>query len=165
MRNVKTFYNAFKKDVLFTFYDNLEGFSEKAWNLCYNIPAKKFITFYSWIPSRMEFMDNIPFSFDRNLSKWITKLGMSHANNSFANGIVLSNNIYDVESAGYVGELSLASNVIVPKIPGATIHYDFEVCRDRFDNYKYFWTAGNENDRNKLYMTSTPLTPAEIAGG
>jgi hypothetical protein len=36
IRNVKTHYNKFKHDVMFTFYDNLYGFEEKAWNLCYN---------------------------------------------------------------------------------------------------------------------------------
>jgi len=36
IRNVKTFYNSFKRDVLFTFYDNLQGFEEKVWNLCWN---------------------------------------------------------------------------------------------------------------------------------
>lgn len=43
----------------------------------------------------MENINNIPFSFDRNVSKWIAKLGQSHAENSFAEGIVLSNNIYN----------------------------------------------------------------------
>ena len=36
VRNVKTHYNKFKGDVMFTFYDNLYGFEEKVWNLCYN---------------------------------------------------------------------------------------------------------------------------------
>jgi hypothetical protein len=36
IRNVKTFYNAFKHDIMFTFYDNLYGTHEKSWNLCYN---------------------------------------------------------------------------------------------------------------------------------
>jgi hypothetical protein len=36
IRNVKTHYNDFKHDVMFTFYDNLSGIHEKAWNLCWN---------------------------------------------------------------------------------------------------------------------------------
>ena len=95
IRNVKTTYNAFKRDVMFTFYDNLVGTEEKVWNLCYNIPLKKFITFYSWVPSFMANINNIPFSFNRNVSKWIAKLGQTHAENSFSEGIVLSSNIYD----------------------------------------------------------------------
>jgi hypothetical protein len=39
----------------------------------------------------MENINNIPFSFDRNTSKWIAKLGTSHTESSFADGITLSN--------------------------------------------------------------------------
>lgn len=95
IRNVKTHYNAFKRDVMFTFYDNLKGFEEKVWNLCWNEMLQKFITFYSWVPSFMSNINNIPFSFNRNTSKWIAKLGISHADNSFSDGITLSNNILE----------------------------------------------------------------------
>ena len=95
IRNVKTVYNAFKRDVLFTFYDNTYGFEEKVWNLCWNELLQKFITFYSWVPSYMENINNMPFSFDRNTSKWIAKLGTSHTENSFADGITLSNVIIE----------------------------------------------------------------------
>lgn len=91
IRNVKTFYNAFKRDVLFTFYDNTYGFEEKVWNLCWNELLNQFVTFYSWVPSNMENINNIPFSFNRNTVKWISKLGISHSDNSFADGITLSN--------------------------------------------------------------------------
>ena len=93
IRNVKTCYNAFKRDVMFTFYDNTYGFEEKVWNLCWSEILNKFITFYSWVPSFMENINNVPFSFDRNVSKWIAKLGISHAENSFADGITLSNTV------------------------------------------------------------------------
>lgn len=95
IRNVKTFYNSYKKDVLFTFYDNLSGFSEKVWNLCWSEPLSSFVTFYSWVPSFMEDINNVPFSFNRNTSKWIAKLGVSHAGSSFADGITLTNNIIE----------------------------------------------------------------------
>ena len=39
----------------------------------------------------MENINNIPFSFDRNTSKWIAKLGTSHSSSSIADGITLSN--------------------------------------------------------------------------
>lgn len=95
IRNVKTVYNAFKRDVLFTFYDNTYGFEEKVWNLCWNELLQKFITFYSWVPSYMENINNIPFSFNRDTSKWIAKLGTSHTESSFADGITLSNVIIE----------------------------------------------------------------------
>ena len=96
VRNVKTVYNAFKHDIMFTFYDNLHGIHEKSWNLCWNEILGIFTTFYSWIPSEMENIDNIPFSFDRNTQKAISKLGVSNHNNDFSDGVTLSNNVMKV---------------------------------------------------------------------
>ena len=92
-RNVKTVYNAFKHDVMFTFYDTLYGQHEKAWNLCYNEMLQIFTTFYSWIPSEMVNIDNMPFSFDRETVKSISKLGVSDHGNDFSDGITLTNNV------------------------------------------------------------------------
>lgn len=36
IRNVKTHFNKWKNDVMFTFYDNIYSFEEKVWNLCWN---------------------------------------------------------------------------------------------------------------------------------
>ena len=93
IRNVKTVYNAFKHDIMFTFYDNLEGHREKAWNLCWNEMLGIFTTFYSWIPSDMQNIDNIPFSFNRDTVKAISKIGISDHGNDFSEGITLSNNV------------------------------------------------------------------------
>lgn len=95
IRNVKTFYNAYKHDVMFTFYDNLSGTEEKVWNLCWNEDMLgeqgAFTTFYSWVPSVMENIDNIPFSFNRDTSKYIAKLGKTQSISSFAEGVTLTN--------------------------------------------------------------------------
>lgn len=93
VRNVKTHYNEFKQDVMFTFYDNLYGFQDTAWNLCYNEGLQKWITFYSWIPSYSENIYNQYFSFNRDTSKYIAKLGVSQANNSFSDGVVLDSTV------------------------------------------------------------------------
>ena len=98
IRNVKTFYNAFKHDVMFTFYDNLHGISEKSWNLCWNEILNLFTTFYSWIPNEMQNIDNIPFSFNRDTVKTIAKLGVSNHNNDYSDGITLSNNVIYVKN-------------------------------------------------------------------
>lgn len=74
IRNVKSHYNAFKNDVMFTFYDDLNSTEEKAWNLCYNETLDKFITFYSWVPSYSENVDNVFFTFDRDSSKRIAHI-------------------------------------------------------------------------------------------
>ena len=96
VRNVKTFYNAFKHDVMFTFYDNAQGSQEKSWNLCWNEILGIFTTFYSWIPSEMQNIDNLPFSFDRDTVKAIGKLGVSDHGNDYSDGVTLSNNVMDV---------------------------------------------------------------------
>ena len=61
-KNIKTHYNMFKRDVMFTFYND-----DKQWNLCLNeYWEQKFMTFYSWIPSFSENINNIYISFDLN---------------------------------------------------------------------------------------------------
>lgn len=136
IRNVKTTYNAFKHDVMFTFYDDLIGTEEKVWNLCYNIPLKKFITFYSWVPSFMANINNIPFSFNRNVSKWIAKLGQTHAENSFSEGIILSSNIYDITGDSI--------------IPTGGLYFDLEKRGDKTELQKY-----------KLYATKSTSNSVE----
>ena len=74
LRNVKTHYNNNKKDIMFTFYDDVFQDEERAWNLCYNELLGSFITFYSWIPSYSENIDTKFFSFDRNTSKALSLL-------------------------------------------------------------------------------------------
>lgn len=166
VRNVKTCYNSYKGDVMFTFYDNITGFQEKVWNLCYNELLDKFITFYSWVPSFMENINNIPFSFNRETSKWIAKLGTSHSTSSFADGITLTNVVFDptldervqnisvpisyltkngtykttygtvMTTSYFVGILQLSNRVI----PNYNVPYDisYELCRDIYGNYKNF---------------------------
>ena len=100
IRNVKTHYNANKNDVMFTFYDQKYGFEDKAWNLCYNEITKSFVTFYSWLPSYSANIDNIFFTFDRNVSKYIAKLGLNDMMSNSKSGLIVSANILPVNSLG-----------------------------------------------------------------
>lgn len=150
IRNVKTHYNAYKNDVMFTFYDNLRGFEEKVWNICWNETQQIWVTLYSWVPSYSENIFNQFFSFDRNTSKWIAKLGISNCYSDFADGITLTNNIINDESEEYnslidfnregrvcpeypIGFLKLSNRDIQGKYK---VEYTLE--RDPFGNYKYF---------------------------
>ena len=135
IRNIKTHYNKFKHDVMFTFYDNLYGFEEKVWNLCYNELKQKWITFYSWVPSYSENIYNQYFSFDRNTSKWIAKLGISNFNNDFSDGITLENNI--IESDNFSTTLHL-SNRNIPLGDGVSYRIEYSLEKDNFQNYKLF---------------------------
>lgn len=100
IRNVKTHYNANKNDVMFTFYDQKYGFEDKAWNLCYNEITKSFVTFYSWLPSYSANIDNIFFTFDRSVSKYIAKLGSNDMMSNNRSGLIVSTNILPVNSLG-----------------------------------------------------------------
>lgn len=100
IRNVKTHYNANKNDVMFTFYDQKYGFEDKAWNLCYNEITKSFVTFYSWLPSYSANIDNIFFTFDRSISKYIAKLGLNDMMSNSKSGLIVSANILPVNSLG-----------------------------------------------------------------
>lgn len=59
IRNVKSHYNAFKKDIMFTFYNG-----DVKWNLCFNELLNTFVTLYSWYPSFSANINNIFLSFD-----------------------------------------------------------------------------------------------------
>ena len=64
VRNVKTHFNAFKNDVMFTFYNR-----DKIWNICYNEIQNLWVTRYSWTPLFSGNLYNSYFSFDLTKTK------------------------------------------------------------------------------------------------
>lgn len=159
IRNVKTHYNAYKQDVLFTFYDNLQGFEEKVWNICYNEIQQKFITFYSWVPSYSANIDNVYFSFDRNTSKWISKLGTTSKYSTSADGITLDNvqidkwHNEDIEFTDDEGTITknctfAILDIVNRPLPntdktGVEARFQYELVRDSFKKYKHFTIYNN----------------------
>ena len=95
LKNVKTHYNNNKKDIMFTFYDDIYKDEEKVWNLCYNELLNNFITFYSWIPSYSANIDTKYFSFDRNTSKFLTLLSKSNYFILENTGVLIENPVFD----------------------------------------------------------------------
>lgn len=158
VRNVKTHYNAFKNDVMFTFYDNLYGIQEIVWNLCWNELLQKWQTFYSWIPSFSENIDNIPFTFNRDTSKWIAKLGVSQEGNNIAQGIVLENVLFKEDNMR--SKLSLVNRPL-PEVKGNSelkiVSLDFKIERDSADTYKYF-EIDKQGDDSYLVFTGDYTT-------
>lgn len=59
-KNVKTHYNNYKGDIMFTFYNE-----DKCWNLCYNERIGKFTTKYSWTPLLSDNIQNSFISFNK----------------------------------------------------------------------------------------------------
>lgn len=60
-KNVKSHYNNYKGDIMFTFYNK-----NRIWNLCFNERLKIWVTKYSWTPLYSENIDNIFYSLDQN---------------------------------------------------------------------------------------------------
>lgn len=167
VRNVKTHYNKFKGDVMFTFYDNLYGFEEKVWNICFNENLQKWITFYSWVPSYSENIYNQYFSFDRNTSKWITKLGVSKYENDFSDGITLDNVI--IEDDDWQADLHL-SNRNLPTGTGIVSTIEYELVRDNYRNdklfeikvtYSYLVPSSEEEGKYKRVRSTNSYTISE----
>lgn len=112
VRNVKTHYNAYKGDVLFTFYDILDPINERAWNLCWNELSQVFTTFYSWLPSYSENIDNMFFTFNRETSKVIS---------------LQSGGIYPIAIRPYTGgdpPKNCLGQLYAPDYPDATITWE-----------------------------------------
>ena len=62
LRNVKTHYNNYKGDVMFTFYNFTEN---TEWNFCFNERMDQWVTRYSWTPLYSENINNIFYSLDK----------------------------------------------------------------------------------------------------
>lgn len=107
LRNVKTHYNAFKKDVIFTFVDNTSGNTENTWSLCYNEVTETWVTKFSWMPLESSDIQNIFFSFDRQDAKVMAQVGNTLASNPASVGIVLDNILIANPTTPLVGTFSL----------------------------------------------------------
>lgn len=151
VRNVKTHYNANKSDVMFTFYDQKYGFEDKAWNLCYNEITKSFVTFYSWLPSYSANIDNIFFTFDRNVSKYIAKLGLSNIESNSKSGLVVSANVLPINSSdAYTNDIMQIEGIYdryIPENLGQT-KVTLEILpglnhSEKYVQFQYFAQDGN----------------------
>ena len=156
VRNVKTHYNAFKQDIMFTFYDNTKGPNEVCWNLCFNERignSGTFVTFYSWIPSFSANIDNMFFSFDRDTSKFYTKLSTSVHGNPEAYGVTLRNtNEKQLPTVVYVKD-GITSRFKLSIDDNSLLDYEdqfntFTLKKDPWGFYKFF-----KIDRDILRIT------------
>ena len=122
LRNVKTHYNNNKKDIMFTFYDDIVFDEEKAWNLCYNELLDQFITFYSWIPSYSANIDTQFFTFSRDTSKYLSLLNKCNYSVPENTGVLVDNPVIKDTSNPY-SMFNLASIYYVTKNKQALATY------------------------------------------
>lgn len=104
LKNVKTHYNNYKGDVMFTFYNFSE---DKEWNLCYNERMNKWITKYSWTPLYSENINNVFYSLDKKRAEI---LSIIYDNRNTTSGIRTKNNIWDPSEDTFITELKLIGN-------------------------------------------------------
>ena len=158
IKNVKTHYNSFKGDVMFTFYNG-----KKEWNLCYNEKLEKFITFYSWTPLLSENINNIFFSFDLNDIKSsialkenvesINKLELS--NNGYNKSLIFDNYILPNDFNRKI------ANVITSDIIKLTDSF-FKIVNDKlyYNNLNLFnsFFAGSDTYKSIAILSPTDCT-------
>ena len=114
LKNVKTHFNNYKGDIIFTFYNDDEN---STWSLCYNERMDKWITRYSWTPLYSENINNIFYTLDQERAKL---LGYIFNNRNCEYGIRTSNNQYIVNSTSdrFSSDLSLVGHTIVDGFDG-----------------------------------------------
>ena len=113
LRNVKTHYNNYKGDVMFTFYNFTEG---EEWNFCFNERMNKWITRYSWTPLYSENVNNIFYSLDKKRAEILSYI---YDNKNTTYGIRTSENEWKMGEDGLLGkfetELSFVGSQLTDK--------------------------------------------------
>ena len=94
LKNVKSHYNNYKGDVMFTFYNFVEG---KEWNFCYNERMNKWITRYSWTPLYSENINNIFYSLDKKRAEILAHI---YDNRNCSYGINTTENEWQLNEKG-----------------------------------------------------------------
>ena len=104
LRNVKSHYNNYKGDIMFTFYNDTE---DEEWNICYNERLDKWSTRYSWIPLYSENVNNIYYSLDKKRAQLLSYI---YDNIHASTGIIstsVDNNQWKDTNANHEIEISV----------------------------------------------------------
>ena len=144
LKNVKTHYNNNKKDIIFTFYDDVYRDEEKVWSLCYNElldNGGQFVTFYSWIPSFSENIDTQFFTFNRNTAKQLSLLSKCNYNIPANKGVLVDYPILSEFTVKNEDESEItyknSAKLYYKDNEGKLIkNVEFEVEWDHWGNYK-----------------------------
>lgn len=165
--NVKTHYNEYKGDVMFTFYNTDE--TRKEWNICYNERQGLWITRYSWLPLHSANVDNTFYTIE--LHKYSDSTKESEENRPFGiwkhgrtgldNQLILPTKWYNIqepfEFEFVAGEpmgidkifenLKITSNNVQPE------SFDFQIIGDDylFNKARMYHDVNKEIDKNNIY--------------
>ena len=168
--NIKTHYNSYKGDLMFTFYKN-----DKKWNICYNERSGMWITRYSWIPLLSENINNIFYSYDLEsaiLERKHTKSGKFklylHGRSGESNYLIKPTNWYGKQEEfnfefvvnEATGLHKIFENLVIISNNVQPAEIDFELIGDAYlfnkariyHDGKNIYNNGNENFiKNTLY--------------
>ena len=155
LKNVKTHYNNNKKDIIFTFYDDIFKDEEKVWSLCYNELLDQFITFYSWIPSFSENIDTKFFSFDRNTAKELSLLQTCNYSIPENTGVLVDNPVIKDDKISEGVSLYYSSPDKLAQVTYTIVNPDNTtslktVSLESKDNNGQYILEGFENSQNEL---------------
>lgn len=120
LRNVKTHYNNYKGDVMFTFYNFTEG---EEWNFCFNERMNKWITRYSWTPLYSENVNNIFYSLDKKRAEILSYI---YDNRNTSYGIKTSENEWKTEGSDLTDIFSTKLSFV-----GSQLTTDFKIEIDK----------------------------------
>ena len=156
LRNVKTHYNNYKGDVMFTFYNFTEG---EEWNFCFNERMNKWITRYSWTPLYSENVNNIFYSLDKKRAEILsyiydnknTTYGIRTSENEWKMGEYDLLDRFETELSFVGSQLTREFKVDVIKVTSSYIKNDEEIDIVLFDggDSAFFSIDGNILSWNK----------------
>lgn len=99
LRNVKTHYDNYKGDLIFTFYDKTRN-DKIDFNIVYNERIDKWITRTTWTPITSANINNIFITFDKKVSESIALNAYTLEGTDVSDGLVLTSNIFKVGEIG-----------------------------------------------------------------
>lgn len=162
-KNCKSFYNSQKRDVMFTFYNKKEGFTDEvAFNVCYNEIIDQWVTFYSWIPLLGENLNGSFISFNRDLCR-DNLLGLN-LSEVFSNTKQILDTMdqpvvfnfkdtfenYSVEVVNYSSNPEYVN--IQTTNTGVSITWDKEKLGQYLNKYKYYDVVLSIKSKSKNYL-------------
>lgn len=176
IRNVKSHYNGFKYDIMFTFYNDIKSrdnlgndITSIEWNMCFNEKLNLWTTRYSWIPLLSENIDNIYFTYDKDSAKNVSAVSSCWRDSYTSRGIVLSNCYTNDDDSSPFAKKYL-EEVIYPGVEFPILSNTnkeiaigkLELKLDSIDNTKvesldYSFEDG-DNDNEDFYIKSLPST-------
>lgn len=122
IKNVKSHFNNYKGDVMFTFYNYAQN---TVWNLCYNERMDRWITRYSWTPLYSENINNIFYSLDRNRAEVLAHV---YDNKHCTYGIRTTDSLWSIPKTSFLN--STFSTTL--SMEGSPFDYNFAIETIKF---------------------------------